>query len=62
MATNKAIKTGRYLYVRWNEFGWNFRRAIWQNENGKKFIRVNRKPIDLDYVLENANGYFIDIN
>ena len=46
--------TPRKIHLFAPEMGWDFTRAIWQDEAGREFVRINGSPVSLAWARDRA--------
>lgn len=56
----KLTKTGLYAHIYCKRYGWNFRRVIWEDEDGNRYIKINNCPFTFEHVYERADYFMLD--
>lgn len=49
-------KTNKKVFLRKKEWGWNFNRRVWVDENGTEYVKM-RGWTELEWVLARADSY-----
>lgn len=53
-------KTNEKIGLYCKEMGWNFERAIYADEKGKEYIKINGGFIDLEWATMKADSFHRD--
>ena len=53
-------RTGRSVHLYSRACGWNFVRAIYEDEDGTRYARINGSYFELERLLDESDQYTID--